>query len=128
MTKLLVLLECGHQIQWSEEPETPYASLPFIGGTAWCDECESDEEITDVTPDVVYIGMEYEEYKFYNAKNGFERYRVVKPEESQPSLIAWSDAPFIVEFYDEVQERWIPFCGVESDDENIVISTIKEVN
>lgn len=126
MTKLSVKLECGHKFAWGEEPEAPGASLPFVGGTAWCNECESDEKITAVTPDVVYIGMEYEEYKFYNAKNGFERYRVVKPEETQPSLIAWSDAPFIVEKFDEVQERWMPFCGAESNDEDYIIATIKE--
>lgn len=128
MTKLLIKLECGHEFFWGEEPETPGADLPFVSQNVYCNECETEKEIIDIIPDFVYIGMEYEEYKFYNAKNSIERYRLVKPEETQPSLIAWSDAPFIVEFYDEIQERWIPFCGVESDDENIVISTIKEVN
>ncbi|GEM_PF-6031922 len=54
-TEITCKLECGHSIQWGENPETPGADLPWVGRVAWCPECESDREIVECDPDVVDI-------------------------------------------------------------------------
>jgi len=50
MTTLYCELDCSHKIVWGESPETPGASLPHVGMTAWCPGCESDQDIIEVTP------------------------------------------------------------------------------
>lgn len=46
-----VKLDCGHEITWGEPVGMPGASLPHVGGYAWCPECEVDTEIIEVDPD-----------------------------------------------------------------------------
>lgn len=53
MTKLTVVMECGHSIEWGEELEMPGAALPSLTGTAYCHECESDQEMTSISPSPV---------------------------------------------------------------------------
>lgn len=47
-----VKLSCGHEIIWGESTNMPGASLPHVGGYAWCPECESDATIIEVDPDL----------------------------------------------------------------------------
>lgn len=49
--KPVVQLECGHQIKWGEDSDSPGAALPILGGTAFCHECGEDEEILAIAPD-----------------------------------------------------------------------------
>ena len=45
---MIVRLECGHEIEWQETPETPSADLPWVGRMAWCSECETEREIVEI--------------------------------------------------------------------------------
>lgn len=57
-TEIKCELECGHSIVWGESPETPGASLPRMGGYAFCPECEADTEIAECNPGQVAVESE----------------------------------------------------------------------
>jgi len=50
MEKITCMLECGHEIEWTDRPIDPGADLPFAGRVAYCEKCGADKEIVECWP------------------------------------------------------------------------------
>lgn len=58
MENLKVYLDCGHDFEWGESPLTPGASLPHVGQIVYCNECQDDQEITEIEPSTFTVRTE----------------------------------------------------------------------
>ena len=48
-------LECGHIIDWGENPSIPGACIPWSGLAIYCPECEQNKDIVVVIPSQIEI-------------------------------------------------------------------------
>ena len=58
VTRFTCSLECGHQIEWDDDPERPGADWPHVGRMAHCPECASDQEIVGIDPEQLEVMTE----------------------------------------------------------------------
>ena len=75
MKNFICILECGHEIQWTENPFTPGADLPHVGRIVFCQDCEEDQEVVrilpeEITVETIIINEETKLHIFYDSTEG----------------------------------------------------------